>query len=58
MVRDLSHSIPTDSPPVYREKAEGIKRKGSPTLLDGKSNVTDLEYWIGQHWNLQHIPYY
>ena len=58
MARDYSHSIPTDSPSVYRGKAEGIERKGSPTLLDGKSNVTDSEYWIGQHWNLQHIPYY
>ena len=58
MVRDWSHSIPTDSPSVYRRKAEGIERKGSPTLLDGKSNVTNSEYWIGQHWNLQHIPYY
>ena len=24
--------------------AEGIERKGSPTLLKGKSNVTDSEY--------------
>ena len=44
MVRNRSHSIPTDSPSVYRGKAEGIERKGSPTLLDGKSNVTDSEY--------------
>ena len=28
---------------------EGIERKGSPTLLDGKSNVSDSEYWIIQH---------
>ena len=49
MVRDWSHSIPTNSPSVYRGEAEGIERKGSPTLLDGKSNVTDSEYWIGQH---------
>ena len=43
-VRDRSHSIPTNSPSVYRGKAEGIERKGSPTLLNGKSNVTDSEY--------------
>ena len=49
MVRDWSQSIPTDSHSFFRGKAEGIERKGSPTHLDGKSNVTDSEYWIGQH---------
>ena len=49
MVRDRSHSIPTNSPSVYRGKVEGIERKGSPALLDDKSNVTDSEYRIGWH---------
>ena len=43
MVRDRSHSIPTNSSFVYRGKASGIERKGSQTLLDDKSNVTDSE---------------
>ena len=44
MVRDRSHSIPRNSPSVYRRKAEGIEHKGSSTLLDDKSNVTDSDY--------------
>ena len=44
MFRDRSHLIPTNSPSIYRGKAEGIERKGSPTLLDDNSNETDSEY--------------
>ena len=52
------HSTPTSSPSVYRGKVGGIEHKGSPTLWGNTRKVTDSEYWIGRHWNLQRIPCY
>ena len=40
MVRDRSHSTPTNSPTIYRGKIEGIKRKGSPTHLTPTKDFT------------------